>query len=128
VRVKLALTIAGVVLGIVAAFVGSVEVYHYRRFRACEVELEAAVQSGKTFSAFTSDTRPDGLYRRLDRPDGAALRKLVDTWPHAPERTAGIETMASRAQTAAVFLFGDMVYVLLFDKHERLREFVCLGN
>jgi hypothetical protein len=126
--VKLALIIAGVVVGVVAAFVVSAEIYHYRRFRACEVELEAAVQSGKTFAAFTSDPRPDGLYRRLDRPDGAVLRQLVNTWPHAPERTADIEAKASRAQTAAVFLFGDMVYVLLFDKHERLREFVCVGN
>jgi hypothetical protein len=114
----------GGVVAAIAAFAVSAEVHHYRRFRACEVELEGAVQSGKTFAAFTSDTRPDGLYRRLERPDGAELRQLVDTWPHAPERTADIEAKASRAQTAAVFLFGDMVYVLLFDKQERLREFV----
>jgi hypothetical protein len=126
--VKRALIIAGMVLGAVAAFVVSAEVYQYRRIRACETELEAAVQSRKTLAAFMSDPRPDGLYRRVDRPDGASLRELVATWPHAPERTADIDATASRAQTAAVFLFGDMVYVLLFDKDQRLREFVCLGN
>jgi hypothetical protein len=67
---------------------------------------------------------PSNNALKLTAPANGAL----GTWPHAPERTANIEAKASRARTAAVFLFGDMVYVLLLDEHERLREFVCVGN
>jgi hypothetical protein len=74
------------------------------------------------------DTRPDGLYRRVEREQHSTLRQLVSTWPHAPERTADLDRRAKRASSSAVFLFGDMVYVLFFDDRDRLQDFICLSN
>ena len=120
--------VLGVVLGGVALVAGSVGYYHYRRFRSCTVELEGAVQSAKTFEAFLHDSRPDGLYRRVERQQAREVRQLVSAWSHGAEQSADLEAKASRAKASAVFLFGDTVYVLFFDERDRLREFACLGN
>jgi hypothetical protein len=126
--VKPALMVLGIVLGAAALVLASAWSYHYRRFRSCVVELEAAVHSAKTYEAFLQDSRADGLYRRLEGHEPGALRQLVSGWSHDPEQSADVDAKASRAQASAIFLFGDMVYVLFFDERNRLEEFVCLGN
>jgi hypothetical protein len=126
--VKPALMVLGIVLGAAALFVASAWYYHYRRFRSCVVELEAAVHSAKTYEAFLQDPRPDGLYRRLEGHEPGALRQLVSAWSDGPEQSADWDVKASRAQASAVFRFGDMVYLLFFDDRNRLQEFVCVGN
>ena len=45
-----------------------------------------------------------------------------------PKDASDIDVMSKRAHTSAIFLFHDMVYVLFFDREDRLREFVCLSN
>jgi hypothetical protein len=120
--------VAGTILALAIAFVGSAEVYHRRRFQACTTELEAAVQAGKTYGAFLQDTRPDGLYRRVEREERNTLRQLVSTWRHAPEQTTDLERQADRASSSAIFFFGDMVYVLFFDNRDRIQDFICLSN
>ena len=121
------LTIAAVVV-IALLIVGSVVRYHSRRFEACATELGAAVRSGKTFEAYAQDPRPDGLWgKRYSRQQRGEFLAEV-TWAHTDKDGADIAAMSNRAHTSAIFLFGDMVYVLFFDDQDRLREFVCLSN
>jgi hypothetical protein len=47
---------------------------------------------------------------------------------HTPKDEGDVDALSKRADTSAVFLFSDMVYVLFFDHDDRLREFVCLSN
>jgi hypothetical protein len=110
-------------------FVASAQIYQSRRFRACSQELEAAVRSGKTFDSFTQDTsRPDGLMRRYSAQERGELVAHVATRAHTAKDAADVDAMSTRAHTSAVFLVSDMVYILFFDRENRLREFVCLSN
>jgi len=109
-------------------FVALVHGYHSRRFRACSEELEAAVRSAKTFEAFTRDPRPDGLMRRYSHQERGELIAHVATRSHTAKDAADVEAMSNRTHTSAVFLLHSMVYVLFFDREDRLREFVCLSN
>jgi len=115
-------------LVLVLVFFASAYVYHARRFRACSEELEAAVRSAKTFEAFSRDPRPDGLMRRYSHQERGELRAHLATRSHTEEDAANVDAMSNRAQASAVFLFSDMVFVLFFDREDRLREFVCLSN
>jgi hypothetical protein len=110
------------------SFVAAVHIFHVRRFRACAEELEAAVRSAKTFEAFTRDPRPDGLMRRYSPQKRGELIAHVATRHHTAKDAADVEAMSNRAHTSAVFLWHGMVYVLFFDREDRLREFVCLTN
>lgn len=114
------------VLGL--ALAASARIHQFRRLAACSEELDAAVRSAKTFQAFTRDPRPDGLMRRYSHPERSELMAHVSTRAHTPKDAADVKEMANRAQSSAVFLFGDMAYVLFFDGDDRLREFVCLSN
>jgi hypothetical protein len=111
-----------------ASLVGAVQVYHSRRFRACSEELETAVRAGKTFEAFTRDPRPDGLLQRYSPERRGELLAEVKGWGQTTKDASDIDAMSKRAHTSAIFLFHDMVYVLFFDREDRLREFVCLSN
>ena len=108
--------------------VAATRLYHSRRFQACSSELEAAVRSGKTFELFAQDPRPDGLMRRYSPQEHGELLAHVATRAHTAKDEADVDAMSKRAHTSAVFLFSDMVYVLFFDREDRLREFVCLSN
>jgi len=119
--------LAGLLI-LVLVFFSSAHVYHARRFRACSEELEAAVRSTKTFDAFTRDPRPDGLMRRYSHQERGELMAHVATRSHTEKDAANVDAMSNRAHTSAVFLFSDMVFVLFFDREDRLREFVCLSN
>ena len=109
-------------------FVATAVNYHARRIRECSDELEAAVRSAKTFEAFTRDPRPDGLMRRYSHQERGELIAHVATRSHTAKDAANVEAMSDRAHTSAVFLLHSMVYVLFFDREDRLREFVCLTN
>jgi hypothetical protein len=115
-------------LVLVLLFGAFAHIYHSRRFRACAEELEIAVRSGKTFQSFTQDSRPDGLMRRYSPQERGELAAHVATRDHTAKDAADVEAMSKRAHTSAVFLFSGMVYVLFFDRDDRLREFVCLSN
>ncbi len=109
--------------------VAATHFYHSRRFRACSEELEAAVGSGKTLESFAQDPRPDGLVMRRYSPgERGELLAHVATWAHSAKDAADVDAMSKRAHTSALFLPSDMVYVLFFDREDRLREFVCLSN
>jgi len=125
---KAFLVTGGALVGLGILFVASVQYYHHHRFRSCALELAAAVNSGKSFEAFARDPRPDGLHRRFSQRERHDLRSLTSMWRTTPQGLADIDAKAARAHASAVFLFGDMVYVLFFDEEGRLREFVCLGN
>jgi hypothetical protein len=114
--------------GLALLVAASVAYHHHRRFQGCVAELEAAVRSAKTLDAFVGDPRPDGLYRQFTQSQAGELREVTSMWRSSPSALAEIEAKGRRAHTSAVFLFGDMVYVLFFDAGSRLREFVCLGN
>lgn len=113
---------------VVVSFVAAVHFYHAPRFRACREELEAAVRSVKTFEAFTRDPRPDGLMRRYSHQERGELIAHVAIRSHTARDAADVDAMSNRSHTSAVFLWHGMVYVLFFDRDERLREFVCLTN
>ena len=115
-------------IALVVFFVAMASNYHSRRFRACSEELEAAVRSAKTFEAFTRDPRPDGLMRRYSHQERRGLIAHVATRSHTSKDASDVETMSDRAHASAVFLLHSMVYVLFFDREDRLREFVCLSN
>jgi hypothetical protein len=102
--------------------------HHHQRLDGCEKELQAAVASGKTLSAFLSDPRPDGPSMSTPRGDASAFREFVSQWTRDTGTLSEVEAKAKRAKHVDVFLFGDMVYVLYFDGNLRLREFVCLSN
>jgi hypothetical protein len=116
------------VTGLVVFFAAFTYIYHARRFRACAEELDAAVRSAKTFEAFTQDPRPDGLMQRYSHQERGELMAHVATRSHTAKDAADVDAMSNRAHTSAVFLLHGMVYVLFFDRDERLREFVCLSN
>ena len=66
---------------------------------------------------------------RLGSPqERGELLTHVATRAHTAKDEADVDAMSKRAHTSAVFLFSDMVYVLFFDREDRLREFVCLSN
>ena len=125
---KAALVVAGALAGLALLVVAGATYYHHRRFQGCRDELEEAVRSGKPLAAFASDTRPDGLYRQFSQAEAQEVRTVASGWRSSPETLTEVEAKARRAHTSSVFLFGDMVYVLFFDKRDRLQEFVCLGN
>jgi hypothetical protein len=109
-------------------FVVGTHIYHSRRFRACSDELEAAVRAEKTFEEFVQDPRPDGLMRRYLPRERSELLGHIAWRAHTEKDLADADAMSKRSHTSAVFLFSDMVFVLFFDKDDRLREFVCLSN
>jgi hypothetical protein len=125
---KAVLIVAGALAGVALLVVASATYYHHRRFQGCRDELEAAVGTAKPLAAFASDPRPDGLYRHFSQAEAQEVREVASGWRSSPDTLAEVEAKARRAHTSAVFLFGDMVYLLFFNKDDRLQEFVCLGN
>lgn len=124
---KVGLLLAAGLVTPVLLFAAFTYVYHSRRFQACSEELAAAVHSRKTFEAFSRDPRPDGLWKRYSVQQREQL--IADViWDHSAKDAADVKAMSKRAHASAIFLFGDMVYVLFFDEGDRLQEFVCLGN
>ena len=123
-----------VVVGMLAAvtlammlFRVAVERYHRGRFEACAHELDAAVRSAKTIDAFMRDERC-GWYQTYSREKRSELLDHIATRTHTEKDAADADAMSNRAHTSAVFNIGDMVYVLFFDRDDRLREYVCLSN
>ena len=114
-------------LGLSLAVVVPVERFHARRFRACAEELEAAVRAGKTFEAFTQDARR-GWMKRYSIQERGELLAEIQNRSHTNKDAANVNAMSGRAHTSAIFAVRSMVYVLFFDREERLREFVCLSN
>jgi hypothetical protein len=98
-----------------------------RRFEACRRELDAAVRSAKTLDAFSADERR-GWYRTYSREQRRELLEHVKTRDHTEHDYSAIAAMSDTAHTSAVFNIGDMVYVLFFDRDNRLRSYACLSN
>jgi chlorite dismutase len=109
------------------AVVVAVELYHRRRFEACAQELDAAVRSAKTIDAFMRDERRE-WYQTYSHEKRSELLDHIATRSHTEKDAADADAMSNRAHTSAVFNIGDMVYVLFFDRDDRLREYVCLSN
>jgi hypothetical protein len=125
---KVLAAVAGLILLLVAALLAAAAYYHHTRFEACRTELDAAVASKRTYESFLADPRPDGVIARFSRAEAKGLRDLAGNWTHRPVVLQEIDAKASRTNSSAVFLVGDMVYVLYFDKQQQLADFVCLSN
>jgi hypothetical protein len=126
---------ATVVIASVAALIGlcvtglglATRIYHQRRFEACAQELDAAVRSGRIVDAFIADERR-GWYQTYSYEQRRELLDHVKTRGHTDKDYSDAAVMSARAHRSGVFNIGDMVYVLFFDRDNRLREFVCLSN